>query len=229
MAFNEKIKSGIFIAVEAVLYIIFICMDLFTGCSSVAIKYFSIILCLIFSFCLLIKERRPDNILVTTALVGTSVADLFLLVLNDHYLTGVSVFLIVQILYALRLIRFDRLHPYIVGARLLLPLMIIISLSITTDLIAPLTAVTVLYYSNLLINAFEAWYIRKGHDRMFIFAVGLTLFACCDLCVGLHNMVDFGIDLPGAITKIGDYGMWIFYLPAIVLITLSQLRSIENE
>ena len=64
---------------------------------------------------------------------------------------------------------------------------------------------------------------------MFVFAVGLTLFACCDLCVGLHNMVDFGIDLPVAITKIGDYGMWIFYLPAIVLITLSQLRSIENE
>ena len=47
-----------------------------------------------------------------------------------------------------------------------------------------------------------------------MFAIGLLLFTCCDICVGAWNL---GL-LPG-FTRIG---MWLFYLPSQVLIVLSQ-------
>ena len=68
----------------------------------------------------------------------------------------------------------------------------------------------------------RAW-TRRGRQRR-IFAAGLTLFAGCDLCVGLFNVLP-----PSApLYPVSSVGMWFFYLPSQVLIALSALPEKEE-
>ena len=57
--------------------------------------------------------------------------------------------------------------------------------------------------------------------RNILFFIGLILFLCCDLCVGLFNFSEVGITLPAALEKVIAPAMWLFYLPSQVLITIS--------
>lgn len=53
---------------------------------------------------------------------------------------------------------------------------------------------------------------------MRLFSIGLWLFLCCDLCVGLFQNPQL---VPPAVSAFVSVGMWLFYLPAQVLIALS--------
>ena len=53
---------------------------------------------------------------------------------------------------------------------------------------------------------------------MRLFSIGLWLFLCCDLCVGLFQNPQL---VPPAVSAFVSVGIWLFYLPAQVLITLS--------
>ena len=50
-------------------------------------------------------------------------------------------------------------------------------------------------------------------------ALGLWLFLCCDVCVGLYQ----SWLLSGALDRAVHLGMWLFYLPGQVLLSLSAL------
>ena len=87
---------------------------------------------------------------------------------------------------------------------------------------SPVNLLAGLYFSQLLSNTIPAW-TRRGRQRR-IFAAGLTLFAGCDLCVGLFNVLP-----PGSAPYIAvSVGMWLFYLPSQVLIALSAFPGKEN-
>lgn len=58
-----------------------------------------------------------------------------------------------------------------------------------------------------------------------LFAWGLSLFVCCDVCVGLWNL---SVPLPPALLEFARVGMWLFYLPSQVLIVLSQCLEGEH-
>ena len=87
---------------------------------------------------------------------------------------------------------------------------------------SPLNLAAALYFSQLASNALLAWTLRGAHWRAF--ALGLTLFAGCDICVGLFNVLPAASPLyfPASI------GMWLFYLPSQVLIALSALPEKEE-
>ena len=62
-----------------------------------------------------------------------------------------------------------------------------------------------------------------GGIKMKVFAVGLTLFVCCDICVLLYNLgsfvsVGYGEQTAEFFVKLS----WIFYLPSQCLIALSS-------
>ena len=79
-----------------------------------------------------------------------------------------------------------------------------------------------LYFSQLAANALLAWTL-KG-ERWRAFALGLTLFVGCDVCVGLFNVLP-----PGSAPYFAvSVGMWLFYLPSQVLIALSAFPGKEN-
>lgn len=180
------------------LYAAFLCFDC-TGTSAM-IKYASILLCLALS---LFSLQTLDGRLTALALLCTAAADWLLLVKNRRYLTGVILFCLVQFLYAARLFFLrGRIRYLTLGIRLA-PLLLFRAT-------APLLAAAGFYFVNLCCNAAEAWRLHR------LFAVGLTLFVACDICVGGWNL---GIAAPFA-----RVGMWLFYLPSQVCIALSASR-----
>lgn len=219
-------RSRLFPALAGALWVIFLFLDITNRADSTWIKFAGICLCCLTA---LLGSGTLDGRLVAAALCLTVGADWFLLVLDKHYTLGVALFLTVQGLYAYRLYLFRGKHASVPGFGfriLFLILLILCSVqlaymaygwrdgpprySVTQTLWSTFTSLLPLYYFiNLCINTFEAFALKKH-----TFAVGLLLFACCDICVGAWNLA-----LLPSFTRIG---MWLFYLPSQVLIVLSQ-------
>ena len=65
--------------------------------------------------------------------------------------------------------------------------------------------------------------------RYLCFSLGLCLFIGCDLCVGLHDLSLFLSGTgTGPLFSFARVGMWLFYLPSQVLLTLS-IRSGDQD
>ena len=206
-----------FLAAEGIIYAAFLTLDLTgRGDAAVPVKYGGILLCLLFALaCVLWGGDR----LVPLALTLTAGADWFLLVRNDRYNLGIALFLCVQTVYYLRL----RGHGTSAAWPLRAGLALTAGLGLyVLRLASPLNLLAALYFSQLLSNTVLAW-TQRGR-RWRIFAVGLTLFVGCDLCVGLFNTLPASSPLYPAVSV----GMWLFYLPSQVLIALSALTEKES-
>lgn len=212
----------LFWAAEILLYAAFLVLDLQNvGAEwSQGLKYASILLCFAFAWA---QAADADGHLVCAALGMTLVADWFLLVLDRWYLAGVCAFCVVQALY---LVRIRRLRggrwSKTMRSRVLLALGAE-GLLAALGLWEPLTAAAALYFTQLLANAWESFRLGRRYAG---FALGLCLFVCCDLCVGLRNLSAF---LPaagqGGLFTFARVGMWLFYLPSQVLIASSVRKE----
>lgn len=203
----------LFLAAESVLFSAFLLQDIM-GCSAgnTLLKYSSVLLCLAFSaLCALGGGDR----LVFPALALTALADWFLLVLGRHLILGVLLFLGVQMIYLIRLRRVLRKSWRFL--RTILPFLIGMAMC-AAEQATPLNLLAGLYFSQLLINAALAWQVPGRRWRLF--AVGLTFFVGCDLCVAASNAPAL---FPAPLYAFAQVGMWLFYLPAQVLISLSAL------
>lgn len=193
------------------LWISFLVIDILGTDSSVPVKFASICLC---AFTALIGANSRDALFVAAAQCFTLCADWFLLVEveNGHYLTGVSVFIVVQLIYMVRLYtirgRNSKLGPILRA--------VAIAGGLYICSMIPLAGLVLIYFVNLCVNALEAF---AAGER--VFGWGLCLFICCDICVGLWNL---GLFFPTDFTYVG---MWFFYLPSQVLIVLSAHRKGE--
>ena len=210
-----------FVCAEAALYAAFLAVDIgAAGPSTVPLKYTGILLCAAFA---LYAALWGGDRLVFPALVLTVLADWFLLVRNDGYAVGVALFLCVQTVYYLRLRRLGAGSGWLL--RTALALLIGAGL-FALRMATPLNLLAGLYFSQLVSNTLLAWTARR--DALPLFALGLTLFVGCDVCVGLTNS---GLVPPGVLRFV-SVGMWLFYLPSQVLIALSALPeevSHENQ
>lgn len=202
-----------FLPVEGVIYACFLLLDLTgRGGETAGIKYAGILLCLAFS--LLGSDR-----LVPLALGLTAGADWFLLVRNDHYAAGIALFLCVQAVYYVRLRTAGADGAHLLRAALALGAGLGVY---AAGMASPVNLLAALYFSQLASNALLAW--RLKGERWRSFALGLTLFAGCDVCVGLFNVLPGSSPLYCAVSV----GMWMFYLPSQVLIALSALPGKEE-
>ena len=208
----------LFLVLEGALYAAFLALDL-AGLGGLSIwpKYAGVLLCVVFA-CL--WAARGGDRLVPPALALTALADLFLLVLNRHYGVGVAIFLAVQTLYLIRLRRdgADSAPWLRAGLALILALAVY-----GLGLLSPLNLLVCLYFSQLLSNTCLAWTVKGRSQRLF--ALGLTLFVGCDVCVGLFNLSGL---VPDALYHFARVGMWLFYLPSQVLIALSAYPRKER-
>lgn len=205
---------AVFAAAEGLLYLVFLVLDITgRGADTLWLKYAGILLCFAFAlFCALQGGSR----LAAPALLFTAGADWFLLVRGDHLILGVALFLCVQFLYALRLRRTGgRIDP---GLRAALAVLLLLPPCLISSLRSPLNFLALFYFSQLLSNTVLAWRLPS----LRVFALGLTLFVGCDVCVGLFNVLP-----AGPLFSAASVGMWFFYLPSQVLIALSA-RSKEG-
>lgn len=199
--------TAMFLTAQCMIYAVFLVLDLTDrGGQTIWLKYSSILLCLLYA---LLCALRGGDRLVFPALLFTAGADWFLLVRGDHLEAGLLLFLVVQFLYFLRLRR--------LGAGCFFCLRFLLALALGTAvfllrLATPLNLLAVLYFSQLLSNAVLVW-----SARMRLFAVGLTLFVCCDVCVGAFNL--------GLAYSFASVGMWLFYLPSQVFLVLSAKEA----
>lgn len=209
-----------FLAAEALLYAAFLTEDVLgISAGNTLLKYAAILLCLGFSgLCAL----RGGDRLVFPALLLTALADLLLLVLGRHPALGVFIFLLVQTVYLIRLrLTSGRVWLF---PRVAIPLLIG-AVMYELGLVTPLNLLAGLYFSQLVTNTALAWTLRGKKWRLF--ALGLTLFVGCDLCVELFNLPA----LAPALYPFARVGMWLFYLPSQVLIALSALpeKGVSHE
>lgn len=214
-----------FLLAQLAAYLCFLYMDLFRGgAGSAPVKYAAIALCVLFS---LYGAAQGGEWLVTAALALTLGADTFLLLLDTRYLTGVLLFCAVQGLYLIRVLKANGGHALwllrlglLIGALCLLRWL---------ESFSPLNVAAVFYFTAFLMNTVQS--LSLGGKRLRLFSLGLVLFLCCDLCVGAFQAPGL---VPGGVYSFTRVGMWLFYLPAQVLITLSGLpdsvlRGIDHE
>ncbi|MGI6012552.1 MAG: hypothetical protein ACOX8H_13860 [Ruminococcus sp.] len=211
-------RIRLFIIAESILYILFLTLDLMGGFTTTWLKYAGILLCVCIGFSL---ASTWSGYLTAWALLLTAAADLFLLVLNRHYTTGLFIFCLVQLLYCLKLsLPEKKCPPWELGLRIGLPSALIFLLWLFHQQ-SLLNALAAFYFCNLVFNAFKSFRC-SGRG---LFTTGLFLFIGCDICVGLFNL-DIHILWLKAFVSIA---MWAFYLPSQVLITLSIFSKKERS
>ena len=213
---TDTAVTAAFLAAAALLYPAFLLLDL-TGRHYPAmwLKDIAVLLCL--GAALFFAFRGGDRLIALA--VGFAVAaDALLLVAGEYWPVGILLFLCVQTvcLVRLRLWGAPAALPLRGGAVLLMGLILTLS-----GLTTPLNLLAALYFSQLLSNTVLAWHLRRIR-----FAAALTLFVCCDACIGLYHTVP----MTPALSRAAALGMWLFYLPAQVLFVLcGKERSHENK
>ena len=220
----KRTMKRMFLIAEALLYAAFLALDL-TGvlpALSTGLKFAAIVLVVLAG---LSAVRTGDGRVTALALVLTAAADVFLLLLDTHYITGVAFFLCVQAVYTYRICVLSGANKTLhYTARVMLAGFAGAFLSARYGRLEMLAvAYIVWFFLNLAQSIALAAQARTR--RTGLFALGLALFFLCDLCVGIHNLPQ------NALSAFADIAMWAFYLPGQVLIALSTdcFGGIQDE
>ena len=240
---NKGIETAIttaFLLIELLIYIAFMYLDISqtkTYSFSSNLKFIGIILCFLFSLNRFSKGTdQTDKYILRGALIFTVISDLFILII-DHYTLGILTFCIVQLLYLIRLCRWRNqlgikgsLWKYL-NRNLFAFGVLCILLSYKMKL-GLLVVLSILYFVSIVLNVFDSvWIAFKSKTRKtIIFAFGMVVFLLCDINVLLFNLNGF-VTIEGVwfsrIYAFATIAMWMFYLPAQVVISLSSGASFD--
>ncbi|MCF6463602.1 lysoplasmalogenase family protein [Clostridium sp. Cult1] len=218
----------VFLLFIAILYIGFMYIDIYdieSIISSDRLKYLSMLLVLMISLftgddALNVKDLK----LLQTGLFITLIADLFLLILGRHYILGILLFSVVQIIYSFRY-EFTNLKKNIRNFIVIFLSLFIVYL-VVDKLIFELnfTWGMGLFYGICLLNSVIKA-AKAYRDRLFpkpnghMILIGMVLFLLCDINVALYNILNEGL-----FYNISSISMWLFYLPSQVLLSLSGYK-----
>jgi len=228
---SKKIWLYSFIFIELTIYCSFIYLDVQNGGSSFSsnlLKYIGIILCNLF----LLFYRQSVGytqpfIAIHLSLMLVLICDYFLLFTSD-FVWGLLVFCIIQFIYFFHIKGKYELFKYSSVILFMTSLITFIAQEngMTTQF---LEIVAVFYFlcliSNIIISLCQA---KKapGNIREQFFTISLILFLLCDLNVGVVNLIQYIPDSLVFKWHLYDFSailMWVFYLPAQVMMTVSAL------
>lgn len=197
-------------------------------------EYTSIVVAFVFS--LLFVCTSPKVWITELALLFTSIADLFLEIVDPMIQTvAMTSFAIVQVLHFARLLCELSTKKWKLTNIIIRTAIVVIFETITIIVLKEktdyLSMVSIFYFANLLCNIVLAFVEFKKSP---LFAFGLLLFLGCDIFVGLQAAVIGGyIDIPttSLLYKIifVDFNIsWLCYLPSQVLISTSVMSTNKN-
>ncbi len=178
-----------------------------------------------------VMSRR--SVFVSLGLLFTLAADTVLVLLDRWYLAGVILFCIVQTCYALsfgsgfrdwllRIGNFLLVAAVLLVFRMGTPLNIASAYSITQLTLNALAAVI------LIFQARAEGETAEDHPGLLLFALGLILFWCCDVSVGIYNLTA-GVPGFGTLCETSGFLMWVFYLPSQVLLVFSEMCFLRED
>ena len=214
-----------FIVIEAVIFVDFNILVAVQPDDPIYLKYTGVLICLAVAAAMIYFYGK-DSAVLTGAIFFTSISDLFILVIDSYYEIGVTTFFIAQSIYLYRLYA-DRLNKVYITliVRAVLAAITITILGVCVGLNYLLVIVS-LYFVMLVGNCVDAFIICRGGFKNILFAIGLLLFVCCDICVGLHNFGSaLGVALPKGLILFAQYAIWVFYLPSQVMIVCSVRKG----
>ena len=233
---NNLIIRDIVVGIILILYLLFIYLDFFNTeffISTKYIKYLSILLC--FSLSIILNKNsfgdinsRKDIFLLELAMFITTIADLFIVIL-DFYLLGVVLFSFVQIVYSVRYSTKKTkgiLINFLITFLCILLLYSIISIfKNETNILVP---ISIFYFICLLTSVGKAILVCKNNlypaPNKYMIIIGMVLFLLCDICVALSN-ISMLVPLVGypilLVSQISSFLIWVFYLPSQLLLALS--------
>ena len=208
---NKRKITLTFIVLELIVYG---CLLLVDSEWITYIKYLGIVLAFLYTF-----VNYRDWSLKPTLYRLTLVADFFLLILNKYYYIGVSSFIIVQLLY-FNIQNKEHKHLWkdlsiILRTVIFIAVALVLLNSQYSDMLNVFAA---FYFINLVFNFIDALVLHKQKKESILLPLGFALFILCDICVGLYNFLPQGASLYNLVS----FGMWFFYLPSQVLLSLSS-------
>ena len=180
-------------------------------------------------FCTAFAESSKDYLLTQLALVCTMCADFFLLVTPTmQQLPAMLFFSVTQLSYFLRIYLNDEnktRRAWHISVRALASVgAITVTALVLGSSADAVSLISLFYYANLIVNIIFAFAEFKKHPLL---AIGLLLFALCDVIIGFYFIDDYlPIAADSIIYKILGSGInlaWIFYLPAQTLLSISLL------
>ena len=215
----DRIFTSLFIILESLIFIVFLYLDFSTSHDSDSLKYLSIVIIILFlSSCLIAKIKI--NKITFIALIFTLIAATFLLLIDKYYSIGLTSFIIVQSLYFYEITKYisKRNIKTNIILRLLIIIISLIYLIYNKEVDVSLSLIYILFF---ILNIISLFFSKIKERRLLL--LGLIIFLCCDLCVGLYNFgnyIDIPINIKYTLESLTENLMWLFYLPSQVIITL---------
>ena len=220
-----------FVAVEIVLYAMFIAEDFGDAVvgENAYIKYATV--CLAFLFAMIpfiivaVEDGKgvTDGMLLALGLALTLVSDLLLLVKVEFFEVGLVTFIGAQLIYFARIKRAKLWLIVSIAVRITLSVVGIVVIVAVGEASAVFVLAEI-YFVQLVTNFAEnvvSIFTAKGRSekcRAIVLSIGFLLFIGCDVCVGLSNLYN------GMANEL----IWLFYTPSQVLIALSNRRIYEK-
>jgi len=204
------------ISAIVLLYVTFLTMDIFIQVRSLeasSLKFTSIVLCLLLAINLARNSGdKTDSKYVVVALFFTMIADIFLLFNLSHF-AGVATFCVVQLIYIKRYHRKLFIFALII-ATLIPPAIFFLPFE-------PLHVLAGAYAIFILTTFFATFKAKLPAFNLKCIRLGMLLFILCDLHVALYNQLSSS----SSYYSVAAILMWVFYLPAQVLLTLSAYHQ----
>lgn len=228
-----KYRTYLFLSIETILYLTFLYFDLQNvliedshfKCVKI-IKYTAISLCFLYS--LTEGILRHHRSILTFALGFSAIADVFL-IFTSYFSIGIFFFICVQTCY--RYILSGKKGVFKMHVLCFLTSAISYTILSVLNLSANLTIIIAVFYAcflicNLIKACLKAFTSKQTY--LYIFAAGILLLFLCDLNVGLYNskaIFNYNFPfLPSFFMEFSAIGMWLFYLPSQVIMTLLSLK-----
>lgn len=203
-----------FILTELIIYATYLVLDITDNMPQLSslLKFLSICLCF---FVVDTHMRDIKRIMALT------VAADFFLVLTNFYSAGIFLFLMVQMNYYRFLTKTDCFPLQHFAAMVCTGSILSVMINFFVMPIDVNTFLAVTYFSSLVLNAIIAIRLSSLYNEYRYIAICLCLILCCDVHVGVTNVFSSGIWY-----SFGLIAMWLFYLPAQVII--AQLYSTKS-
>ena len=226
--------SALFIVAEIVLSVL---IHKIHGEVNTIVSYAAVVFACLFA--VLFAERTKVYFFTQAALVMTVLADYFLVILPEiKQFPAMVFFSIAQIAYFARIYvstEKKRMRVFHCVLRLeVVVFAVILTFIVLRHMIDAVSVISMFYFANLIVNIIFAFAQFK---KNYLLAVGLLLFACCDVLIGFSFLGNYLEIAPGSFAyKLAHPGMnlaWVFYVPSQTLLALSlmpdRLKKISSS